>query len=119
MAVPANDNLLTSETALPTGILTFLLTDIEGSTSLWEQYPSQMHVMLERHDQIIRTAIEQQQGYIFKAAGDSFWAAFSSAAQALRAAYRAQKEFAGEAGQRRNARQREHRDADHDGGQRP
>ena len=48
----------------PTGTVTFLFTDIEGSTRLWEEHPSDMRVALERHDRILRSVIEDQGGYI-------------------------------------------------------
>ena len=50
----------------PTGTVTFLFTDIEGSTKRWEQYPWQMQVALERHDAILGQTIEAHGGYVFK-----------------------------------------------------
>ena len=50
----------------PTGTLTFLFTDIEGSTKMWERSPQEMHRALARHDEILRDAIEEQKGYVFK-----------------------------------------------------
>ena len=52
---------------LPTGTVTFLFTDIEGSTKLWEQYPEAMRDALSRHDALLQQAIEAHGGYVFKA----------------------------------------------------
>lgn len=76
---------------LPTGTVTFLFTDIEGSTKLWGQYPEAMKVSLARHDAILRSAIEAQGGYVFKTVGDAFCAAFEIAPDALSAALDAQR----------------------------
>jgi class 3 adenylate cyclase len=51
---------------LPTGTVTFLFTDIEGSTGLWEQHPDVMHETLARHDEIVRDAIESSSGRVVK-----------------------------------------------------
>lgn len=74
----------------PTGTVTFLFTDIQGSTHLWEQYPDAMKAALARHDAILRQAIEAHSGYIFKTIGDAFCAAFGTATAALAAAMTAQ-----------------------------
>jgi class 3 adenylate cyclase len=50
---------------LPTGTVTFLFTDIEGSTKLWEAQPDAMHIALERHDVLLRNAIETNGGTVF------------------------------------------------------
>jgi class 3 adenylate cyclase len=52
--------------------LTFLFTDVEGSTSLWEKNPKAMSEALVRHDEILRTAIEAHDGHVFKTVGDAF-----------------------------------------------
>jgi predicted ATPase/class 3 adenylate cyclase len=75
---------------LPTGIVTFLFTDIEGSTRLWEEYPQQMRQALARHDAILRHTIQSHAGHVFKTMGDAFYAVFSSASEAVRAALDAQ-----------------------------
>jgi predicted ATPase/class 3 adenylate cyclase len=77
--------------ALPTGTVTFLFTDIEGSTRLWERDASAMHSALARHDEIVRSAIEGREGHVFKTLGDAFCCAFSSAPEALGAAISAQR----------------------------
>ncbi|GIV98593.1 MAG: hypothetical protein KatS3mg057_3250 [Herpetosiphonaceae bacterium] len=76
---------------LPTRIITFLFTDIEGSTRLWEQHPQEMRVALARHDEIVRQALEAHGGIIFKTVGDAFHAAFSTAPAALAAAIAIQR----------------------------
>jgi predicted ATPase/class 3 adenylate cyclase len=75
----------------PTGTLTFLFTDIEGSTKLWERDSSVMQVALARHDEILRSAIEERGGYVFKTVGDAFCAAFLTAPDALEAALETQR----------------------------
>ncbi len=79
---------------LPTGMVTFLFTDIEGSTPLWEREPAQMRLALAHHDAIVRTAIAAQGGHTFKTIGDAFQAAFALPAQAVAAALAAQRALA-------------------------
>ena len=78
-------------TAPPTGTVTFLFTDIEGSTRLSQQYPEAMPALLARHDQILRETIEAHDGFVFQIIGDLFSAAFHSASDALSAALAAQR----------------------------
>ena len=75
---------------LPSGTVTFLFTDIEGSTKLWEQHPEAMRLALARHDNLLRQAIENNSGVVFKTMGDAFCAAFATAPDALSAALAAQ-----------------------------
>jgi predicted ATPase/class 3 adenylate cyclase/Tfp pilus assembly protein PilF len=75
----------------PSGTVTFLFTDIEGSTKLWEHNALAMQAALARHDEILRGAIEERGGYVFKTVGDAFCAAFSTATDALEAALEAQR----------------------------
>jgi class 3 adenylate cyclase len=75
----------------PTGTLTFLFTDIEGSTKMWERSPEAMRGALARHNKILRETIEAHGGYIFKTVGDAFCDAFSTALDALEAALEAQR----------------------------
>src|SRR5579871_4222898 len=75
---------------LPSGTVTFLFTDIEGSTKLWEQYPEAMRSALARHDALLKEAIESHNGHVFKTMGDAFCAAFHTAPDALNAALAAQ-----------------------------
>ena len=76
---------------LPTDALTFLFTDVEGSTRLWEKEPAAMSTALARHDALVRNAIEGHDGYVFMTAGDAFCAAFRRADRALAAACDAQR----------------------------
>jgi predicted ATPase/class 3 adenylate cyclase len=76
---------------------TFLFTDIEGSTKLWEQFPERMRVALARHDSILRSVIVGQGGTVFKTVGDSFCAVFSTVHEALKAAATAQHQISAEA----------------------
>lgn len=69
----------------PSGTVTFLFTDIEGSTKRWEAYPQLMRAALAQHDAIFRSRIEENEGYVFKTMGDAFCAAFSSPHNALNA----------------------------------
>ncbi len=82
----------------PSGTITFLFTDIEGSTKRWEQHPVLMNSALAHHDSLLRQAIEAQGGYIFKTMGDAFCAAFSTAPNALNAACEAQRALYAEDG---------------------
>jgi class 3 adenylate cyclase len=75
----------------PTGTVTFLFTDIEGSTRLWEKNPRTMQAALARHDEVLRLAIEERGGYVFKTVGDAFCAAFLTAPDALKAALQTQR----------------------------
>lgn len=78
-------------THLPTGVVTFFFTDIEGSTRLWERYPDAMKMALARHDDIVRRVIQAHGGHVFKAVGDSFYSAFAHAPAALNAALATQR----------------------------
>lgn len=69
---------------------TFLFSDIEGSTRLWEEHPDEMRLALARHDDIMRGAIEARGGEVFKTIGDAFCAAFETAEAAVAAASDAQ-----------------------------
>ena len=82
--------------AQPTGTVTFLFTDIEGSTRLWEQDQTRMREVLARHDQLLRDLIADNDGYVFTTAGDAFSAAFSDPLHAVITAIEAQKAFADE-----------------------
>lgn len=72
----------------------FLFTDVEGSTRLWDQYPEQMSLALAHHNDLMTDAIESNNGTVFKTVGDGFCAIFDSAADALQAAISAQKALA-------------------------
>jgi predicted ATPase/class 3 adenylate cyclase len=83
--------------ASPTGAVTFLFTDIEGSTRMWERLPAAMKPALARHDAILREAVAAHGGRIVKTTGDGCHAAFSSAVDGVAAALDAQRVLAGEA----------------------
>jgi len=81
---------------LPTGNVTFLFTDIEGSTRLWEADRDAMAQALVRHDALLRAAIEGHGGQVFKTVGDGFCAAFDTALGAISAATAVQGAVSGE-----------------------
>jgi predicted ATPase/class 3 adenylate cyclase len=70
----------------PGGTVTFLFTDMVGSTTLWETYPQEMLTALARHDSILEQSVANHDGYIFKRVGDGFCVVFQSAFEALNAA---------------------------------
>ena len=76
---------------LPNGTVTFLFTDIEGSSKLWEEFPEAMPSALARHDSLLREVVETQGGTVFKTVGDGVYAAFATAPEALAAALSAQR----------------------------
>ena len=76
---------------LPTGTVTLLFTDIEGSTRLWEAHAEAMRAALARHDALLRHCIDDHKGHVSKTGGDAFCAAFHTAADALAAALEAQR----------------------------
>ncbi|MFQ5966857.1 MAG: BMP family ABC transporter substrate-binding protein [Acidimicrobiia bacterium] len=80
-------------TSRPTGTVTFLLTDIEASTRLWEQSPRVMNEAVAWHDEVLRRIIERNGGFVFTTAGDAFAAAFSDPMLAAAAAVEAQHEI--------------------------
>src|ERR1700687_316437 len=86
----------------PTAAITFLFTDLEGSTSLWDEHPAAMGPALARHDAILRDAVHTSRGHIVKTTGDGLVATFAEAADAVLAARAAQEQLTaqdwGEAG---------------------
>jgi predicted ATPase/class 3 adenylate cyclase len=80
----------------PTGTVTFLATDIQGSTEMWERYPGAMASALRRHDELLRTAVESRDGKIFKNVGDGLFTAFSLAPAAVEAALEGQRSLIAE-----------------------
>jgi predicted ATPase/class 3 adenylate cyclase len=77
--------------SFPTGTVTLLFTDIEGSAAHWEERRATMSDALRRHEELIRRAIEEQGGYVFKTVGDAFCAAFWRATDGVAAAVEAQR----------------------------
>lgn len=78
------------ERPLPTGTVTFLFSDIEGSTRLWERFARIMAAALARHDALLHAAVDGHGGTVFKTVGDAFCAVFARAGDALEAAVAAQ-----------------------------
>jgi class 3 adenylate cyclase len=76
---------------LPQGIVSFLFTDIEGSTRLWEEHAQAMQSALAHHDRLLRTCVEAHGGQVFKTTGDGLHAAFARPTDALAAALAAQR----------------------------
>ena len=79
--------------AAPSGVVTFLFTDVEGSTRRWEKDPDEMRVALTAHDDVLRAAIEAHGGLLFKHTGDGVCAAFASPKSAVDAAVAAQRKL--------------------------
>ena len=75
----------------PSGVVTFLFTDIEGSTRRWESDAAAMRSALLAHDEVLRTAIESHGGFLFSHSGDGVVAAFASPMSAVEAAVAAQR----------------------------
>ena len=77
--------------AAPSGVVTFLFTDVEGSTRRWEADADGMRAALAAHDEVLRRVIEEQGGWLFKHTGDGVCAAFASPRSAVDAAVAAQR----------------------------
>ena len=86
--IPSSQN---TKRELPTGTVTFLFTDIEGSTKLAQQYPEAMPAMITRHNEILTQVFGSHHGYVFQIIGDSFAVAFHNVKDALNAAIQAQR----------------------------
>ncbi len=81
----------------PTGTVTFLFTDIEGSTRMWDEEPDAMTGALARHDEIMQSVVERHSGFIFKHTGDGVCAVFQNPTDALEAGLAVQASFRTEA----------------------
>ncbi len=83
---------------LPTGTLTFLFTDVEGSTRLWDQFPNEMRAAMVHHDKLIEASVTENAGALVRprGEGDSRFAVFPRATDAVAAAGAIQSRFAGE-----------------------
>lgn len=79
--------------SLPSGTVTFLFTDIEGSTKIAQEHPDLWESLRERHHSILREAVEANHGYIFQIIGDAFCVAFHTAHDGLCAAVEAQEKL--------------------------
>ena len=75
----------------PSGVVTFLFTDVEGSTRRWEADADAMREALAAHDEVLHGAIEVHGGWLFKHTGDGVCAAFASPSAAVDAAVAAQR----------------------------
>src|SRR6202521_2690606 len=82
--------------ALPSGTVTFLFTDIEGSTRLIEQHPDSMEEAQARHNALLKSAIDAHRGYVFQVVGDAFCSVFENPGDAASAALEAQRAIHGE-----------------------
>lgn len=82
-----------STAAAPSGVVTFLFTDVEGSTRRWESDAEEMRATLAAHDEVLRSAIERHGGRLFKHTGDGVCAAFASPRAAVDAAIAAQRDL--------------------------
>ena len=78
-------------TALPSGMLTVMFTDVEGSTSRWEHAPEAMRVAMATHDEVLTRTIADHGGAIFKHTGDGMGAVFTSPNKAAAAAIAVQR----------------------------
>src|SRR5690242_13941283 len=87
-----------AQPAAPTGMVTFLFTDIEGSTALWEQDGARMSQALAAHDALARGAVEGHRGTVVKMTGDGMYAVFDDAVDALAASLALQQALADPAG---------------------
>src|SRR4030081_2464123 len=83
---------MSSARALPNGVVTFLMTDVEGSTRLWEREPEAMRQALLRHDTVVAACIQRYNGHVVKSRGegDSLFAVFRHVRDAVSAALIAQ-----------------------------
>jgi class 3 adenylate cyclase len=79
--------------ALPTGVVTFVMTDVVSSTALWERAPGSMDAALRRHDRLVAAAVAAEHGVLLKSRGegDSTFSVFTRATDAVRVAYRLQQ----------------------------
>src|SRR5687768_8451470 len=87
---------LRTVTILPTGTVTFLFTDIQGSTRLAQQLGERWPAVLERHNRIIGEAVAEHDGIVFGTEGDAVFAVFHTAPRAVAAAVVAQRALASE-----------------------
>jgi predicted ATPase/class 3 adenylate cyclase len=83
-------------TPAATRTVTFLFTDIEGSTQLWERFPEPMQAALVRHDTVLRAAIENNHGHVIKTTGDGLHAVFESASDGIAAVVTGQRALGAE-----------------------
>jgi len=94
-AIP-NPSAALAHGSLPSGTITFAFTDIEGSTVRWDRDPPAMQAAVRRHDALMRAAISEQRGHVFKTIGDAFCAAFARPEAAVAAMLAVQRDLAAE-----------------------
>lgn len=96
---PATPPAPSPPSRLPSGVVTFLLTDIEGSTALWDRHPEATAAALERHDAIVQQVVAAHEGSVLKARGegDATLSVFRRASDAVAAAVELQRALAAEA----------------------
>jgi len=80
--------------------VTFLFTDLEGSTRLWEEHPEDMKSALARHDSIFQGSVEAHGGVVFSSMGDGFASVFGSAVDAAAAALECEQRSGSSGGER-------------------
>src|SRR5262245_36995324 len=80
----------------PTGTVTFLYTDLEGSTARWERQPAAMRAAVARHDALLHASIAAHRGHVFRTVGDGLCASFATAPAAVAAAVAAQRAMVAE-----------------------
>ena len=80
-------------TVQPSGTVTFLFTDIEGSTKLAQEHPDRWEALRARHHAILQSACETHHGYVFQIIGDAFCVAFHTAKDGLAAAIESQQKL--------------------------
>src|SRR5262249_17370157 len=84
----------TAALPLPSGTVTFLFTNIDGSTRFWTQNPQRIGAAIGRHEWILRAVITATGGVVFKTVGDALYAAFAGALDAVRGAVEGQRAIA-------------------------
>jgi predicted ATPase/class 3 adenylate cyclase len=85
-----------AEGGLPTGTVSFLFTDLESSSRLWEEHPEAMKAALARHDALLREAVEAHGGHVVKTTGDGVHTVFATARDAIGAGVAGQRALAAE-----------------------
>ena len=85
------DRASTATGELPTGVVTFLFTDIEGSTRMLEEHRAAAGAAFARHHELLRDAVEEAGGVVFETVGDAVYAAFARPADAIRASVAIQR----------------------------
>jgi class 3 adenylate cyclase len=85
--------LLSVPVARPTGTVTFLFTDIEGSSQRWDADAAATEALMAAHDKLVRRVVDGHDGYVFATGGDGYGVAFQRASAAVAAAVELQESF--------------------------